>query len=72
MASKRVVKRGPRPKPEYSLRPFDRAKVKWEWRYETELGIYPRDWAVRFPHLADRGRWVITEIQHEKDQSRNI
>ena len=52
-----------RPEPEYSKRAYDGKTRRWEWKYETELGVYPKDWARRFPHLADRGRWVITEVK---------
>ena len=44
-------------------RAYDGKTLRWEWKYEGELGIYPKDWARRFPHLAERGRWVITEIK---------
>ena len=60
---KHYFKRGKRPVPEYSKRGYDGWINKWEWFYETELGVYPKDWARRFPHLADRGRWVITEVK---------
>ena len=61
--SKHFVKRDKRPQPEYSTRAYDGKALRWEWKYETELNIYPKDWARRFPHLADHGRWVITEIK---------
>ena len=51
-----------RPKPETSCRQ-DGKVLTWEWFYETELGIFPRSWIKRFPHLSERGRWVITEIK---------
>mgnify|MGYP000362391798 CR=1 FL=1 len=63
---KRIARR---PKPETSKRQ-DGKLLKWEWFYETELGNYPRSWIKRFPHVADRGRWVVTEIvDNEKDFS---
>ena len=58
---KSVFRKSKRPEPEYSTRAYDGKTLRWEWKYETELNIYPKDWSRRFPHLADRGRWVITE-----------
>ena len=60
---KSVFHKNKRPPPEYSTRAYDGKTVRWEWKYEGELGVYPKDWARRFPHLAERGRWVITEIK---------
>ena len=60
---KSVFRKSKRPEPEYSKRAYDGKTLRWEWKYETELGIYPKDWSRRFPHLADRGRWVITEVK---------
>jgi len=60
---KSVFRKSKRPEPEYSKRAYDGKTLRWEWKYETELGVYPKDWARRFPHLADRGRWVITEVK---------
>ena len=56
-------KKSKRPPPEYSTRAYDGKTLRWEWKYEGELGIYPKDWARRFLHLAERGRWVITEVK---------
>ena len=60
---KSLFRKSKRQEPEYSKRAYDGKTLRWEWKYETELGIYPKDWARRFPHLADRGRWVITEVK---------
>lgn len=57
-------RKGKRPNPEYSVRSVDGKTLRWEWFYETELGIYPRSWSRRFPHLASRGRWVVTSIKN--------
>ena len=61
--NKHYVKRSKRPQQEYSTRAYDGKTLRWEGTYETELNIYPKDWSRRFPHLADRGRWVITEVK---------
>ena len=60
---KSVFRKSKRPEPEYSTRAYYGKTLRWEWKYETELNIYPKDWSRRFPHLADRGRWVITEVK---------
>ena len=56
-------KKSKRPPPEYSTRAYDGKTLRWEWKYEAELVFYTKDCARPFPHLAERGRWVITEVK---------
>ena len=38
--NKHYVRRSKRPQPEYSKSAYDGKTLRWEWKYETELGIY--------------------------------
>ena len=50
-------------KSEWVKREIAGALVQWSWFNDAELGFYPKNWIRRFPHLIDRGRWVITRIK---------
>ena len=58
-------------KVEWSKRPYDGKLEKWVWFTDVELGIIKHKEAKRFPHLGERGRWVITEIRSTDTSLKN-
>lgn len=58
-------------KVEWSKRPYDGKLEKWVWFTDVELGIIKYKEAKRFPHLGERGRWVITEVRSTDTSLRN-
>lgn len=63
-------KKSPRPKPEIVQRKFDGKWVRWEWKYETELGLVHPSVAKRWDALHTRGRWVITDVMDKKPEGK--
>ena len=51
-----------RPAPETVQREYDGKWVRWEWKYDTELGLVHPSVAKRWDYLHSRGRWVITAV----------
>jgi len=51
--------------PETVQREYDGKWVRWEWKYDTELGLVHPSVAKRWDYLHSRGRWVATAVMDE-------